>query len=214
MSSTTHEYPAVRGAAIVLAAGASSRFEGVVKATLPVLGEPAVRRIVRLAHQGGFDPVVLVVGAHPETVTTALGDARAQVVVHPDWASGRTGSLAAGIDAVGHAEAVLVWPVDHPFANATTVHALRTRADGDALGVWFIPMFAGRGGHPVVIRRPVFDAIRGLPADAPLRSLLPYFGPQVVRFPVRDSGVVANIDTREAYDRATAESTEGPWTGD
>ncbi|MCI4321960.1 MAG: nucleotidyltransferase family protein [Thermoplasmata archaeon] len=202
------------GAAIVLAAGASSRFEGAVKATVPVDGEPAVRRVARIAREAGFAPVVVVTGAHRKVVVAALGSREGEIVDNPDWERGRTGSIQAGLAAVGDPSAVLLWPVDHPFAGPMTVDALRDRAKSDAMAVWFVPTFEGRGGHPVLLTSPTFDAIRSLSVEAPLRSLLPRFGPQVVRVPVRDAGVVANIDTRAAYDAVETERSEGRWTGD
>jgi molybdenum cofactor cytidylyltransferase len=202
------------GAAIVLAAGASSRFEGAVKATLPVDGEPAVRRVARLAREAGYGPVVVVTGAHRAAVVEALGSTEGEVVDHPEWARGRTGSIQAGLAAVGDPSAVLLWPVDHPFAGVISITALQAKAEVDTMAVWFVPTFEGRGGHPVLLRSPTFDAIRSLPVDAPLRSLLPSFGPQVVRVPVRDPGVVANIDTRQAYSSVESERSEGRWTVD
>ena len=74
---------------------------------------------------------------------------------------------------------------------AVTVH--------DTLGVWFIPTYQSRGGHPVLFRAVVRPHVLELRPDAPLRSLLPEYGPQVRRIAVEDPGVVANVDTPEAY---------------
>jgi molybdenum cofactor cytidylyltransferase len=202
------------GAAIVLAAGASSRFGGAVKATMPVDGEPAVRRVARIARESGFAPVVVVTGAHRAAVAAALGTGEGEIVDNTNWERGRTGSIQAGLEAVGDARSVLLWPVDHPFAGAMTVDALRIHAEVDAMAVWLVPTYDGRGGHPVLLTSPTFEAILALAPEAPLRSLLPRFGPQVVRVPVRDGGVVANIDTRAAYEEAEAGRSEGRWTGD
>lgn len=202
------------GAAIVLAAGASSRFGSVVKATLPIDGEPAVRRVARLAREAGFAPVVVVVGARMAVTLAALGSSGVEIVEHAGWALGRTGSLQAGLQSAGDVDAALVWPVDHPFAEAMSVEALQRRAETDAMAVWLVPTFQNRAGHPILLRSPTFDAVRSLAPDAPLRSLIPRFGPQVVRVPVADPGVVANVDTAEEYDRALAQRAEARWTGD
>ncbi|HKV90103.1 MAG TPA: nucleotidyltransferase family protein [Thermoplasmata archaeon] len=200
------------GAAIVLAAGASRRFRTGVKATALVEGEPAVRRVVRLALEGGFRPVVVVLGAHGPVVARAVADQPVRLVEHDGWEQGRSGSVQAGLSAVGDPPAVLLWPIDHPFAGALSLQALRRAMERDELGAWFVPTFEGRGGHPVLLRAATFGPIRSLGADVPLRSLLPRFGPQVVRVSVPDPGVVANVDTAEEFDRALADRSGGRWT--
>lgn len=201
-----------RRAAIVLAAGASARFGGIPKATLLVDGEPAVRRIVRLTRGEGLQPIV-VAGLHLAAIRDSLGDASVPIIAHEAWALGRTGSLQAGLEAAGDVRLAVVWPVDHPFAEAMSLRRVLRASEADAMALWVIPTFAARGGHPVALKADTFDAIRTLAADAPLRSLHAVFGPQVLRVTVDDPGVVANVDTPEAYDRAVAARREARWTG-
>jgi molybdenum cofactor cytidylyltransferase len=198
--------------AIVLAAGASTRFGGVPKATLLVEGEPAVRRIVRLARAEGLEPFV-VAGPHRAAIEDALGADDAPVLAHSGWERGRTGSLQAGLDACGEPELAVVWPVDHPFAEAMSLRTVLATSESDVMALWVLPTFAGRGGHPIVLKAGTFVAVRALPPDAPLRSLHATFGPQVRRVPVDDPGVVANVDTPEQYARAVAARREARWTG-
>jgi CTP:molybdopterin cytidylyltransferase MocA len=185
--------------AIVLAAGASTRFVGGQKALAPIDGVPAIAHVVRTASGAGFDPVLAVVGPQDPAVAHAAASAGARVILHPGWASGRTGSLKVGLSAVGPADAVLVWPIDHPFASGDTAAALRSAGSGDALATWVLPTFRGRGGHPVYLKSPVYPRIHDLSEDAPLRSLLPGLGAQVLRVTTEDPGVVANADTQEAF---------------
>jgi molybdenum cofactor cytidylyltransferase len=205
-------------AAVVLAAGGSERLGGEPKALLPVDGVPGVRRMVDVSAGLGLDPVVVVVGPHGPRIRAALRGSAAEVVDHPAWAAGRTGSIQAGLAAVGDAAAALLWPVDHPFVEAKTVGALLDRGARDTMAVWVIPTFAGRGGHPVLLRSTTFGAISALPRDRGLRSLLAGYGPQVARFEVDDPGVTENIDTRDAYEaarvRRNARGGASGWTGD
>jgi molybdenum cofactor cytidylyltransferase len=184
--------------ALILAAGASTRFEGRPKALLPISGEPAVVRLVRISQEEGFVPRV-VVGSHSAEIRSALYLSRVDIVDNPEWADGRTGSVQKGIEGLTDATSVLLWPVDHPFVQAMTLRRLRTVAEHDAMGVWFIPTFGGFGGHPVLLEPAVLPRIRALNPGAALRTLIPGFGPQVVRVPVEDPGVRANIDTERDY---------------
>jgi molybdenum cofactor cytidylyltransferase len=204
-------------AAVVIAAGASSRMQGPPKALLPVDGEPAVRRITRVCEERGISPVLVVVGAHVSPIREAIQGTSAVVVENPGWSEGRTGSIQAGLSAVDTRVGALLWPVDHPFVEGRTVDALLSRARSDAMALWLIPTFEGHGGHPVVLQPPTFAAIGELGRARPLRNLLGKFGPQVLRVPVQDPGVLANVDTPESYRSALArfrgEVPDRTWTG-
>jgi len=189
-------------AALILAAGEASRFGGAPKALMDVGGRPAVRRLAEISLEGGFDPTVVVVGAHREGIVHSLRGLPVEVVEAEQWYEGRTASVQAGLDALPPGHDVLFWPVDHPFVRSRTVERLAAVPATDLLGVWFIPTYEEKGGHPVLWRSVVRRDLLELRPDAPLRALLPEFGPQVRRIPVDDPGVIANIDTPEAYREA------------
>ncbi len=196
-----------RGVALILAAGASSRLGGEPKSLLPVGPERAVERLVRVARESGWEPTV-VVGAHADRVEPVARTAGARVARNDGWALGRTSSVHAGLLAVGTDRPVLLWPVDHPFVQAKTIFHLANAAERDAMGVWFIPTFEDRGGHPVLLAPPGLGRVMALGPEEPLRHLLPELGPQVVRLPVDDPGVLRNVDTWEEYRAGLAEWAE------
>jgi CTP:molybdopterin cytidylyltransferase MocA len=160
---------------------------------------------------------VAVAGPHIRKLQVALAELGVAVVENPDWAGGRTGSIQVALDAVGDVDGALLWPVDHPFVTTATIETLRRDVEADPLAVWVVPTFEARGGHPVLLRRPTFAAIHELRSDAPLRSLLPSFGPQVRRVPVNDPGVLENVDDPESFAAALARyraaGPEARWTG-
>jgi len=186
-------------AALVLSGGESSRFGGLPKALMPIGGVPAVRRMADACLARGYDPVVVVVGPHRGPVAHELRDLPVSLVDSERWYEGRTASIQSGLAAIPNEEDVLFWPVDHPFVSVATLDALERAHSSDSLALWFIPTYQGRGGHPVLWRAAVRPDILDLRTDAPLRSLLPEFGIQVLRVPVSDPGVVTNVDTPEEY---------------
>jgi molybdenum cofactor cytidylyltransferase len=186
-------------AAIVLSGGSSSRLGGEPKALLPIGDRSGVRRIAELCLARGLSPVSVVVGPHRSAVARELRGLDVALVDSEHWEEGRTASVQAGLLETPADRDVVFWPVDHPFVRARTLDALLAARDTDLLGVWFLPTFEGRGGHPVLWRPAVRNDIFDLRPDAPLRALLPEFGPQVRRVPVDDPGVVQNVDTPEEY---------------
>ncbi len=191
----------VRFTAVLLAAGASTRFGGTPKALLRLGTETAVGRMIRLALSERFGPVLVVVGAHEREIGAEAQTKGAIVIPNRDWSQGRTGSVQVGVAQVDRSMPTLLWPVDHPFVEAKTLRTLREYGMTSPMGLWFIPTFEGRGGHPVLLMPGVYARLQALPSSAPLRDLLPGLGPQVLRIPVPDPGVVANVDIPDDYER-------------
>jgi molybdenum cofactor cytidylyltransferase len=185
--------------AVLLSGGVSSRFGGGPKALASAGDRSVIRRMAEVCLDRGYDPVVAVAGPHAAPIARELHGLRVELIDSARWFEGRTASIQTGLLALPPARDVLLWPVDHPFADARTLDLLESARTYDALGVWFIPEYQGRGGHPVLFRDLVRAKVLELRGDAPLRSLLPELGPQVLRIEVDDPGVVDDIDTLDSY---------------
>ena len=88
-----------RVAAVILAAGASSRM-GRNKMLLDVDGVPMVRRAALVAIEAGCAPVVVVIGHDQDGVRDALRDLPCQFAVNPNFTGPTSGSLHAGLNAL------------------------------------------------------------------------------------------------------------------
>lgn len=152
-------------AGLVLAAGEGRRF-GQPKATVEIDGERLVDRAVRLAASGGCHPIVVVSGA------TALDVAGAFVVNNPRWRTGMGSSLRAGLDALpAGVTAAVVILVNTPWLGPEAVRRLiQAHTGGAQLAV---ATYEGEPGHPVLLGRPHWDAIRAhATADSGARAYL------------------------------------------
>ena len=206
--------------AVVLAAGASSRWGDTPKALADLGGVTALGRILRSIRRSGVELARVVLGARapeiragrlpPELPTIEWVDA-------PGWRSGRTASIQAGLGGLPPEREVLLWPVDHPLVEPATVERLLEVADRDAIAVWILPEYQGRGGHPVLLKPAAWQAIFDLAPETPLRALIPRFGPQVLRLSVADRGVVVNLNMPSDLERARSGAgppEEEKWTAD
>ncbi len=194
-------------AGVVVAAGASTRTGARPKALLPhPEGGTALGRVVRTLEAARFSPIVVVLGAHADLLRPEVEVTSARMVLHTGWARGRTGSVKQGLRQVLDPGAtVLLWPVDHPFASIATLRALAAAApggEGPPLRCWVVPVHEGRRGHPVLLGRGAAQEVLHLGDDEPLFRY-PRSHPQdVVEVPVDDPGVLENVDTLEAFERA------------
>lgn len=125
------ERTALRVAAVILAAGASTRM-GRNKLLLPVEGEAMVHRTVRRVRDAGCDPIVVVTGHDGERVRAALAPLSVMFAESPDPTGPTSASLHAGLRALpADATATLVMLAD--MVQVTTP-MLRALVEGVVLG--------------------------------------------------------------------------------
>ena len=194
-------------AAIILAAGESSRM-GRPKALLPDSGgRPFVVRLAGTFATAGVPNIIVVVGSHTAAAISGVLDTASlrvapTVVTNPDPARGQVSSLWIGLDEAERvgAEAVLVTLVDIPMVAVATVDRV--------LGAWqeqrapiVRPAFRGRHGHPVLFDRSVFPELRNAPLDEGARAVVHAHAEDIRNVDVDDEGCVTDVDTPEDYDK-------------
>jgi nicotine blue oxidoreductase len=161
-------------AAVVLAAGASSRF-GAPKQRLLL---PTV--LARLA-ESSVDDVVVVAGAH-ELVSSGV-----RIVDCPDWEDGPGASLRCGLAALPPAiEAAVVCLADGPSLAPAAVERVLSAWRGGA-GEVVAASYRGERGHPVVLGRPAWATV----PDEGMRAL------PAALVPCDDLGDPGDVDTPE-----------------
>ena len=193
-------------AAVILAAGESSRM-GTPKALLADAGGRAfVARIARTFGDAGLDQLVVVTGTHHDAIVHALAadglGGRVSCVRNPDPSRGQISSLWVGLDAVMRPDldAMLMTLVDVPMVRSSTVRAVidawrRSRAPSVR------PAIGDRHGHPVLFDRAVFDELRRAPLDEGAKAIVHAYADRLVNVPVDDEGCLIDVDTPEEYAR-------------
>lgn len=185
---------------IVLAAGASRRM-GSPKALLEIGGRRAVEVVVAALREAGVARVLVVLGCHAAEIRAAAKLPDATLVENPDWETGRTSSLQAGLRQVPDAAvAALVAPVDMPYVRATTVAAI-IRAAERSKAEAIVPVHDGRRGHPVLLARSLFPRVLALGPDQPLRDVVR--AARVQEVATDDPGVLVDLDTPDDVRRAS-----------
>lgn len=158
-------------AGVVLAAGRSTRM-GVNKLLLPVEGEHLVRRVARVAIEGGLDPVLVVLGHDAAHVATALAGLACLVVPNPRHALGLNTSLDAALAALNpDVNAAMVLLADMPGVTAPMVRALVARRL-DARPPVVAARYGGVVAPPVLWDRALFGELRGGEGDGRGREVL------------------------------------------
>jgi molybdenum cofactor cytidylyltransferase len=117
----------MRVAAVVLAAGGSTRF-GKPKQFALFEGETFIRRVVAAAMEAGCAPVVVVTGDDSAQITSELTRFTVTIAMNPHWQSGLGSSIAVGIrhamNLAPDVDAVALLTCDQPFVTAAVLTRL------------------------------------------------------------------------------------------
>lgn len=199
-------------ATLLLCAGDSTRM-GRDKALLPLGASTVIEALCARARDAGSSQLVACCSARLEPTLRALDlDAELLVVPEGDRARGPIGSIRAGLSHLELLDCarVLIWPVDHPFVDVSTLRAL-VSSSSLAAAVQ-VPQHAERRGHPISIASSEREALLSL-TKAPSSTLRDYVrAAEVHDVPVHDEAVHWNCDTLARYQAGLARfvDSEGP----
>lgn len=187
-------------AAIVLAAGAGSRFGG-GKLLAELDGAPLVEHVLSVLEKAPVGETVVVVGADAERVREVCEPYEVRVVQNPGWAAGQSTSVRAGILALGpRARAAVVLLGDQPLVGAGAVERL-VEAFGEGADV-AVATYGGRRRNPVLFSRDVWPSLlEDLSGDEGARGFLRRRPGLVVEVPCDGVGDPADVDTVEDLER-------------
>ena len=193
--------------AIVLAAGRSSRM-GRAKATLPAgEGHTFLTRIVQTLLDAGVDDVIVVVGHDADLIAGSFSESGlpARFIVNHDYDRGQLSSLVAGLNAIDRpgVAAALLTLVDVPLVSESTVRAVidsyrRTHAP------IVRPTSGDRHGHPLLIDRSLFDALRAADPSAGAKPIVRTHASAAGDIAIEDEGAFLDVDTEEEYRKTIA----------
>lgn len=192
-------------AALVLAAGRSTRFAGTPKMLAAYEGRTFVRRAAEAALAGGAAPVIVVLGHEAGAVAASLAGLGVVLVPNPAYADGLSTSLAAGFAALPDtAEAALVLLGDMPLVGPALVARLLAEWERAGRPPALVPTHRGRRGNPVLLSRRLAPEIARLTGDVGAGPLLRGLD-GVVELAWDDASVTEDIDTTEALERLRRE---------
>lgn len=195
-------------AAILLAAGLSSRYRAQAEGAVPskllaqIDGRALVRHVAEAALASQAQPLIVVTGHEREQVEVSLSGLPIRFVHNPDYATGMASSLRIGIAAVPQeSAAAIVLLGDMPQIGAQLINRLINHFAEHETARALVPTFINaqgeqERGNPVLLARSIFADIAHLSGDQGARKLLS--GEDVIDVPVGDAAISIDIDTPQA----------------
>jgi molybdenum cofactor cytidylyltransferase len=195
-----------RIAAVVLAAGRSTRMGATNKLLAEILGKPLVRIAAEAAMASHANPVIVVTGHQRERVEAVLAGLPVQFVHNAQFATGLGSSLKAGIEVVpADADGAIVCLGDMPQVDAGLINRLIAAFDPEKGALAVVPTFEGKRGNPVLWARRFFPDLKAIDGDVGARNLIARYGEAVVEVPVIGKAALVDVDTPEALRGVKAE---------
>jgi CTP:molybdopterin cytidylyltransferase MocA len=185
-----------RVAAVVLAAGAGSRFGG-GKLLATLEGRPVLQHVLDRLRGAGLDDVVVVLGADADEVERSIDLGAARPVRNPDPSRGLSSSLQVGVGALAEdVDAVMIVLGDQPRLPARAVRALLDAGVTDERPI-VVPLYGGdTGRNPVLLGRAALPLVAETMGDRGLGPLIDAHPELVREVPIRVEGGNPDVDTR------------------
>lgn len=195
-----------RIAAVVLAAGRSTRMGALNKMLAEISGKPLVRIAAEQALASRARPVIVVTGHQREQVEAALAGLPVRFVHNPDYADGLGTSLRAGIAAVPpESGGAIVCLGDMPQVDAGLIDKLLAAFDPEKGALIVVPSIDGKRGNPVVWSRRFFNELMSIGGDVGARHLIGQYAEVMTEVQVSGDAALTDVDTPESLKAVKAE---------
>jgi molybdenum cofactor cytidylyltransferase len=197
-------------AALVLAAGASTRFEGGHKLLAEFEGRALILHVLELAKLAPVEVRLVITGARVGEIAALAEKAGMRTLHNPDFASGLSSSLKAGLAALPlDCAGALVLLGDMPLIRPSTLDTILAAARANPAYAAIVPTHRGEWGQPVLLRRSLFGEIARLSGDQGARAMLRSRA-DIMTLEINDPGILADVDTRDALEAVKNARPAGP----
>ncbi len=186
-------------AAIVLAAGRSSRMEGGNKLLLPWKSSTIVAQVIDSVKDAGFKKLIVVTNPVTHEYIASLG---VGTVENTRYQEGMTTSIQAGVLAAGKVDGYMICPGDLPHITPEEYEsvgkAFLNALNQDAMAI-ALPVFNGQKGHPVIFSGVYMDEILAHSEMEGCSGIIKSHSDHVVQVQMMTDHVLRDIDTKEDY---------------
>ena len=197
-----HSAPDPRLAAVVLAAGSSSRL-GRPKQLLPFRDGVLLDPVLDLVRASPFTQRIIALGGAADEVRAAVDLSGFDVVRNDDFRSGCSSSIGAAIGAVrADVDGIVLLLGDQPMMRAETIAAVIAARGGAPIAV---ARYRDGVGHPFVLSRATFPALGAMHGDRGVWKLIERLGTAVARVDV-PGPMPKDVDTEADYEALIATS--------
>ncbi len=184
---------------LILAAGFSGRM-GVPKLSLPFdRNQTFMTKIIRSYQSAGCEKIVVVVNKPGQEFLKQhklfSDKSNISVALNAFPERERFYSLQTGLETLQDGKPVFIQNIDNPFVRPALLHRL---AEAFKPGTFVVPVYNGRGGHPVLLSGKIVSDLVTFPDYRQnLRDFLQAY--PKINCPVEDEKILVNINSPKEY---------------
>lgn len=217
-------HPQNATAAIILAAGSSSRMSnGHHKLLLPLGDRPVLLHVIETALSSQARPIILVLGHQApqirSLVTASFNDQDLLIRENPDYQEGMSTSLRVGLQALmaikennsqtsnlpeSIVNSTVILLGDQPLLTASIIDTLIASRRATSKSI-IVPLYNGKRGNPVLFDARFFPELMEVTGDEGGRSVIMRHPQDVAAVEQGEATASYDIDTWEAYQQVVAE---------
>lgn len=186
---------------IILAAGMSSRL-GRPKQIINFQGKSLLQHAVDEAMQTSLQPVMVVIGAHDDTVIKALEETKVTIIKNLNWKEGISSSIRCGLNVLQEISAVtdgvIFMVCDQPYVTKFLLESLLKEQRKSKLPI-VASSYENIQGTPVLFHKSFFSQLMELTGDTGAKKLLEQNPQKATSVPFPKGEI--DIDTLEDYEK-------------
>jgi len=183
---------------IILAAGQSRRME-TTKQLLNFHQKPILQWVYDICGESDLSKIIIVLGHQKKKILQQMDFPQAIVVENPDYKSGQSTSLIAGLGQLDEEDDAAMFLLgDQPLLNKSTINLL-IKSYQKLQSSITIPVFNEKRGNPVIFDRSLFHELEQISGDQGGRGCFNRHADDIDLVEVNDEGVLIDLDTREDY---------------
>lgn len=190
---------------ILLAAGEGKRMEG-LKPLLPINSTTFLECIIKKL-KIVCEETIVVLGYQSSTIIKKVDLSGVKVVFNREYRKEQLSSLQAGLKEISKdTEGIIMALVDQPLVKEDTYKKLKNKFLEYERSI-IIPTFGGKKGHPTIFTNFFFKELMNAPLDIGARYVIKNYPQYVITVPVKDRGVIININTPQIYNEFIKKSS-------
>lgn len=190
--------------AVILAAGGSSRM-GKPKQLLEWQNQSLLEHALQNARALLNERVIVVLGAHSDTITSTVDLDTVTAIVNSDWQEGMASSIHAGVRALPvSATAVLFLLCDQPLITPIHIQTLLNGWQNEPSRI-VASQYNHSVGVPALFPAEFFRRLLELEGDQGAKRLLLEYSDSLLTIPLPEAGL--DIDTRHDFDQMTGQNS-------
>ena len=184
--------------AILLAAGKSTRMNGINKLTKEIKGTPTIKHSIKNILSSSVNELVIVLGYENKIVEKLIDkNPKIKIIFNDNFKNGIASSIKIGLENISDkAEAFFICLADMPMVNHNTYNKM---IESRNIKEIIVPNYKGEKGNPVLFSKSMKNEIISIQGDLGAKKIIKSNKNKVLNLETNDQGVTIDFNTQDSF---------------